>query len=228
MSDKKGVVLERLRELIDSSGKTREEIAKAIECDTSTITKHYNGNRQVAPEFIIKYAQFFGVSSDYLLGLSNAESTDKDIQIISKYTGLSDEAIKALNCFYKNVEYSVGVNSTMLSVTEIINKFIEENAIHLLSSYIRDYWVFTKLMVEDKKLYHEKMKASIEITEKERKTAYETFDGRDLALFRGQELVKDFMKELCREELIQIKNYDKKLDELRNQQLQDLVKEIDV
>lgn len=99
MSDKKGVIIDRLQKLINSSGKSREEIAKAIECDTSTITKHYNGNRQVAPEFIIKYAQFFGVSTDYLLGLSDVESTDRDIQFISKYTGLSESAINTLQEF---------------------------------------------------------------------------------------------------------------------------------
>ena len=142
MSDKKGVVLERLRELIDSSGKTRDEIAKAIECDTSTITKHYNGNRQVAPEFIIKYAQFFGVSSDYLLGLSNAESTDKDIQFISKYTGLSDEAIEVLH-FYKNFE----------KICPTINRLLESEMtiLHELAYQCSD---MPKDMIEDECVRH--------------------------------------------------------------------------
>ena len=120
MNDKKGVILERLRNLIDSSGKTRDGIAKAIECDTSTITKHYNGNRQVAPEFIIKYAQFFNVSSDYLLGLPPAESTDRDDRCVTsesqldykaEYKRLREENVKLSveNHFLRNAVVSMSI-----------------------------------------------------------------------------------------------------------------------
>lgn len=127
MSDKKSVVIDRLQKLINSSGKSREEIANAIECDTSTITKHYNGNRQVAPEFIIKYAQFFGVSADYLLGLSDVESTDRDIQFISKYTGLSEKAICVLHCF--NGSHIPQITSSLLETeTCMLPEYMFDNS----------------------------------------------------------------------------------------------------
>ena len=232
MSDKKGVVLERLRELIDSSGKTRDEIAKAIECDTSTITKHYNGNRQVAPEFIIKYAQFFGVSSDYLLGLSNAESTDKDIQFISKYTGLSDEAIEALNRFYKcavsDYDEFDETDSILLTAIDTLNRLVENNTIHFLSAYINEYYTCTKQIKEHSKLEYEKLKNNTKPTAQEVLHQQETENKRDLAMFRAQELINRFIKRLCKDDLNEIEEYNEKYYSLKYQQLQDLVKEIDV
>ena len=98
MSDKKAnkntVVLERLKKLIDTT--TREEIAKGLGCDTSMITKHYNGNREITVDFVVKYAKYFNVSTDYLLGLSAAKTNNKDIQFICDYTGLNEDSVLKL------------------------------------------------------------------------------------------------------------------------------------
>ena len=99
----KNITTVRLKRLIENSGKTRKEIAEQLKCDTSTITKHYNGDRDITTIFLIKYANLFDVSADYLLGLSDTATTDKDIQFICKYTGLSEKAIEVLH-FYKDYE----------------------------------------------------------------------------------------------------------------------------
>ena len=90
MCDKKESVLDRLRKLIDDSGKTRPQIARDLKCDASTITKHYNGDRGITCDFIIKYANYFHVSADYLLGLP--KETDEKY-IVAEYTGLDPIAI---------------------------------------------------------------------------------------------------------------------------------------
>lgn len=93
-SDIKNTVnLERLKQLIDSK-KNRQEIADAISCDVSLVTHHYNGKRSVTMDFLKKYAQYFGVSSDYLLGLSDVPTTDKDLQFVCNYTGLNEDTIR--------------------------------------------------------------------------------------------------------------------------------------
>ncbi|MCI6651807.1 MAG: helix-turn-helix domain-containing protein [Ruminococcus sp.] len=88
----------RFRELVNKE-KSRESIAKkmteqGLNCNTSTITKHYNGDRTISTEYVIKYAKYFGVSTDYLLGLSDVASTDIEIKAICEYTGLTEEALK--------------------------------------------------------------------------------------------------------------------------------------
>lgn len=104
MSDKSfqksGVVLERLRQLIDT--KTREEIAKQLKCDTSLVTKHYNGKREVTPEYVVKYARYFSVSTDYLFGITEhktpIDSEEGEIvRVICDYTGLNKSVIEKLH-----------------------------------------------------------------------------------------------------------------------------------
>lgn len=99
--------LENLRKLIDT--KTREEIAQSLGCDTSLITKHYNNQRVVQVEYLIKYAAYFNVSVDYLLGRTTYKSaldTDKGelVRSIGDYTGLSEEAIEMLHNFNKPIK----------------------------------------------------------------------------------------------------------------------------
>lgn len=110
MSDKKTsdnvICLERLKKLIDKD--TRENIAKAFGCDTSLITKHYTGKRDVTAEYIVKYAKYFNVSADYLLGLTEVTTSTnteegQTIREICDYTGLSEKAVEELHsCIMEN------------------------------------------------------------------------------------------------------------------------------
>lgn len=105
MSDKNTFNIENLKSLIDKH--TREEIAKGIGCDTSLVTKHYNGDRNITLDYAIKYADFFNVSLDYICGRSSVASSDKDISFIGDYTGLKIETIQSLhennnNDYYEN------------------------------------------------------------------------------------------------------------------------------
>lgn len=97
----KNITVMRFRELVDKE-KSRESIAKkmaeqGLNCNTSTITKHYNGDRTISTEYVIKYAKYFGVSADYLLGLSNVATTNIEIKAICEYTRLSEQALDNLH-----------------------------------------------------------------------------------------------------------------------------------
>lgn len=106
------ITTQRFRELIDNEKYAkvpRAEIAKALNCDTSTITKYYNGQRQLSVDSIIKFSKYFNVSSDYLLGLTDVPSklkADDDIavRICCDYTNLSISSIKILHSL-KNKSY---------------------------------------------------------------------------------------------------------------------------
>lgn len=120
MSDKKELKIQKnpfdlgnLRKLIDT--KTREEIAQALGCDTSLITKHYNNQRLVQTEYLIKYAKYFDVTVDYILGLTTCKSkldTDegKLIRSVSEYTGLSEETIEKIHSVLKIENILVNVS----------------------------------------------------------------------------------------------------------------------
>lgn len=55
------------------------------------------GKRGVSYIKVAELAKHYGVSSDYLLGLSKSPSTDPNIRAIKKYTGLQDGSIKMLH-----------------------------------------------------------------------------------------------------------------------------------
>ena len=100
MCDKKDITVERLRRLIDETGLARQAIADEMGCDVSTITKHYNGTRNLTIDFIAMYARYFNVSSDYLLGLSEGRTVrtvSPDTAMICRVTGLDDKAVQTLS-----------------------------------------------------------------------------------------------------------------------------------
>ena len=97
MCDKKDITVERLRRLIDETGLARQAIADEMGCDVSTITKHYNGTRNLTIDFIAMYARYFNVSSDYLLGLSEVRTVSPDTAMICRVTGLDDKAVRTLS-----------------------------------------------------------------------------------------------------------------------------------
>lgn len=76
--DKNNVILERFQELIRDSGKTRQVIAQKIGCDTSTVTKQFNGDMKISVNYLVKYARYFHVSTDYLLGMEKDELSDHE------------------------------------------------------------------------------------------------------------------------------------------------------
>lgn len=121
MSDKNTIRIDRLKKCIDGE-KNRQEIADKIGCDVSLITKHYNGDRNVTIDYLKKYAKCFKVSSDYLLGLSDAPTSDKDLQFICDYTGLSINTINNLRELKSNNQYANGDNVPIDIIQAITNQ----------------------------------------------------------------------------------------------------------
>lgn len=94
MNDKNIVMLDRFKCCVDKY--TREKIALGIGCDTSTVTKHYTGDRTITLDFAIKYARFFGVSLDYLVGITNVPTPETSLRAVCDYTGLNETSVEYL------------------------------------------------------------------------------------------------------------------------------------
>lgn len=149
----------RLRELIDNSGKTKKDIAasEALQnCDVSTITKHYNGDREVNSDFIVRYAKYFGVSTDYLLGLSDAATSDKDVQFICDYTGLSEKSVDILHLIFDDIlkaDYSY-IDTLNLLVEGLDYKRDNHHNVSLKSDSVLDSlskWLYLEKMISSEK-----------------------------------------------------------------------------
>jgi len=118
MSDKR-FNNKNLKAAINKSGMTREQIAEKVGCDTSSITKYYNGDRYPKTDIIIKLAELFKCSTDYLLGVSNVATVDKDVQFICNYTGLKEETVNFF-VFNKSFESQIEFNKTAIDFIEFL------------------------------------------------------------------------------------------------------------
>lgn len=61
----------RIRDLREDHDKTQREIAEYLFCDQSLYSKYERGLRPVPVEIVIRLAQLYGTSTDYILGLTN-------------------------------------------------------------------------------------------------------------------------------------------------------------
>lgn len=66
--DKKNRLGERLMILREESGLTQEKLAELFKTKKATISRYETGTRDPKLDTLIEFADFFKVSTDYLLG----------------------------------------------------------------------------------------------------------------------------------------------------------------
>lgn len=87
---------EKLEDLIAKKGKKASVIAGEMEISESMISK-YRNDKQPTLDSLVKLAKYFNVSTDYLLGLTDAPSADVKARAVEEYTGLSAESVEYLH-----------------------------------------------------------------------------------------------------------------------------------
>lgn len=108
------IIGQRINSLLADKHINQKDLAKELGVKDNVISYWCNGTRKPNFEQIIRMSQFFDVSTDYLLGVTNALTNDKDLQFVCDYTGLSEDAIKLLNkksllrnLYYMKAEYDL-------------------------------------------------------------------------------------------------------------------------
>jgi len=78
------------------TGLTQNEIAEQMGIGDGTLSAWLTDTATASIDGIYKAAKYFGVSADYLLGLSKIKSPDTNMQAACAFTGLTEEAIKTI------------------------------------------------------------------------------------------------------------------------------------
>lgn len=86
----------RLSQLRAESGLSQSKLAKQLGISPATIGYYENGERLPDIDIAARIAVFFDVTADYLLGFSDARTTEKSMKTSCEVTGLSEEAINNL------------------------------------------------------------------------------------------------------------------------------------
>lgn len=67
----KKIFSERLKDLINEKGLNNQKVSDLTGIPRTSISNWINGRRTVQIEALVQLALFFGVTTDYLLGLEN-------------------------------------------------------------------------------------------------------------------------------------------------------------
>ena len=103
--------MNRLKKLRLEKNESLESIAKILNVTLQTISNYENEKREMTPNTILKLAEYFNVSTDYLLGKSDIRNPEEQIKQEFEFAyhkemeGLSDEEIADALRFYKQIKH---------------------------------------------------------------------------------------------------------------------------
>ena len=100
--DSNKTIGQRIGEIRTENNETQKQLADALGVKREIVTYWENDTRSIKAEQLARIAKRYNVSADYLLGLSSHKSDDKVLTSVSKYTGLSEEAIQTMLYIKKN------------------------------------------------------------------------------------------------------------------------------
>lgn len=90
----------RLSQLMNENPVTTQaDLAKITDKTRQTVSQYVNGISEPGYDTLVKIADHFNVSLDYLLGRSNTRTLDTSIHAICSYTGLNEESVNTLHKF---------------------------------------------------------------------------------------------------------------------------------
>lgn len=87
---------QRLSQLMNENGISQYALSKAINVTRQSIAQYMDGKTQPNADKICAIADYFNVSTDYLLGRVDFRSVNLEVQEICKKTGLSECAVSSL------------------------------------------------------------------------------------------------------------------------------------
>ena len=124
---------ERLSDLVQikkSEGLSHDEISRQIGVSSGVLSEWMSDNKTASIENLAKLSKYFGVSADYLLGLSDVQTADVDVRAVCENVGLSETTCDWLFTLYlePSIQESVlkGLN-TLLECDEFENLCLSIN-----------------------------------------------------------------------------------------------------
>jgi len=131
---------DRLQDLIAESGKTISELSSSegIGISSGSLSKYQNDAAEPGITALVKIADYFGVSFDYLLGKTNCKKRE-NINI-SERTGLSEKAVEYL-CNMDKIEFKNGIAAhyeyEYMCPSKILSFILESEHFEIFMIYIQ-------------------------------------------------------------------------------------------
>lgn len=119
----------QLKFLRESKQKSQQEVCKALNIEQSTLANYENGKRIPRIEILIKIAEYYQCSVDYLLGLDNsAETIDMNKKLNCRQLSPDEESLlQAFNRCSKDCQQYIIAKSQVLAVEGISAITVSDN-----------------------------------------------------------------------------------------------------
>lgn len=101
----------RIKKLREEKHMKQDELAKILSISPSAIGMYERDEREPNDELTLKLAEYFNVSTDYLLGKSDTRNPEEQIKQEFEFAyhkemeGLTEEEIADALRFYKQIKY---------------------------------------------------------------------------------------------------------------------------
>lgn len=105
--------------------------AQQMQIPYPTFIKYYNGKAMCPIDNLVKISQYYKVSTDYLLGLSDEPTTDTNMAAVCKFTGLTEKSISVLTKVSEENKHSWWM--------DILNSFIESDSFFKFLLHLTQY-----------------------------------------------------------------------------------------
>ena len=126
----KNVFSERLTQLRENRGLKRQEVADALEISRASLEYYEKGQRKPDIEVAARIAKYYGVSTDYLVGVSAAQVTaseNETLKTVCDYLGISEASAEQVSYLT-----SIGYNTNMDAI-------LSSEIIEILATSLDDY-----------------------------------------------------------------------------------------
>lgn len=133
---------DRLKTLIEQNKKPLREIAKELDVSFSVLSDWKNGKKTPRADSIVRLARYFEVSSDFLLGLTDARSIKSDVRATSEFTGLSEKSLESLNQMKASDRYFLEQGHKERLILPTLNAILGHHEFAPFMEMVRKFMVY--------------------------------------------------------------------------------------
>ncbi len=124
----------RFRKLIEENKTAQEELAILLDVKRQSVSLYANGDCSPSFDSLVKIADFYHVTTDWLLGRGrdDVRKTDPTLQAACEYTGLSEKSVDNLRNYSSNpaLEYLLTRDPVLLKeLLENVNRYLNKTKV---------------------------------------------------------------------------------------------------
>jgi len=109
-----------LREELLKTSEDVKGLSEFLQISPQAVNQFKQGQNFPKTENLVKIAQYFNCSLDYLIGLSDVRSPNAEVQAVCDYTGLSEPAVCRLHHTVESIEYILSRGSHIALTDELV------------------------------------------------------------------------------------------------------------